>query len=55
MFSADRTNFISESCIVAIYVSISDKRECIKINWQVSVYHFIVDFQMLKCVDIIYF
>ena len=35
MFSSDRTNFISASCIMAMDGSISDKRECIKINWQV--------------------
>ena len=34
MFSSDRTNFISASCIVAMDVSISDKRQCIKINWK---------------------
>ena len=54
MFSSDRTNFISASCIVAMDVSISDKRQCIKINWQVFMHHFIVEFQLLKCVDIIF-
>ena len=54
MFSSDRTNFISASCIVAMHVSVLDKRECFIINWQVFVYHFIVEFQLLKCVDIIY-
>ena len=40
MFSSDRTNFISASCIVAMDVSISDKRQCIKINWQVFMYQY---------------
>ena len=33
LFSSDRTNFVSASCIVAMDVSISDKRKGIKINW----------------------
>ena len=32
LFSSDRINFISASCIVAMDVSISDERECIKIK-----------------------
>ena len=40
MSSSDRTNFISASCIMAMDVSISDKRECIKINSQVFMHHF---------------
>ena len=55
MFSPDRTNCVSASCIVAMDVSISDKRKCIKINWQVCMHYFIVEFQLLKCVDIMYF
>ena len=55
MFGSDRTNFVSASCIVAMDVSILDKGKCIKINWQVFMPYFIVEFQLLKCVDIMYF
>ena len=55
MFHSDRTNLISAPCIVAMDVSILDKRQSIKINWKVVMHYLIVEFQLLKCVDIIYF
>ena len=55
MFSSDRTNFFSASCIVAMDVSISDKRECIKLNWNVFTPDFIVQFSAAEMCGYHYF